>query len=47
MPGWLDIFRLRNVFDGVSGVDCVEPDVTPFEENTGELDDEPGVDRTQ
>ena len=46
MPGWLDIFRLRNVFDGASGVDCVELGVTPFEENTGDGDDEPDVDHT-
>ena len=29
------------MFDGVSGVDCVELGVTPFEENTGDGDDEP------
>jgi hypothetical protein len=46
VPGWLDLIRLRNVFGGVSGVDCIELGVTPFEEDTGDGDDEPDVDHT-
>ena len=43
LAAWLDSIRLRNVLDSASCVGCVEPDVTPFEESTGDGDDEPDV----
>mgnify|MGYP005993445893 CR=1 FL=1 len=32
--------------DTASGVGCVEPGVTPFEESSGDGDDEPDIDHT-
>ena len=43
---WLDVIYLRNVFDSVRGVGCVEQPVTPFERTTGDGDDECEVEHT-